>query len=90
MEGTPTAAVWTVRLRGLGCCVGLCRLTLVWSLCRSLSRGEHEAVTEEIEARPAKHLAFHHLEAVDVPTLRRAMEIAWRKRAPKRLISALG
>jgi hypothetical protein len=29
------------------------------------------------------------LEAVDVPTLRRAMEIAWRKRAPKRLISAL-
>ena len=30
------------------------------------------------------------LEAVDLPTLRRAMEIAWRKRAPKRLISALG
>lgn len=25
------------------------------------------------------------LEAVDVPTLRRAMEMAWRKRAPKRL-----
>jgi hypothetical protein len=25
------------------------------------------------------------LEAVDLPTLRRAMEIAWRKRAPKRL-----
>ena len=29
------------------------------------------------------------LEAVDVPTLRRAMEIAWRKRAPKRLTSAM-
>ena len=28
------------------------------------------------------------LEAVDLPTLRRAMEIAWRKRAPKRLTSA--
>jgi hypothetical protein len=28
------------------------------------------------------------LEAVDVPTLRRAMEIAWRKRAPKRLTSS--
>ena len=26
------------------------------------------------------------LEDVDVPTLRRAMEVAWRKRAPKRLI----
>src|SRR5438270_9350199 len=26
-----------------------------------------------------------HLEAVDVPTLRRAIEIAWRQRAPKRL-----
>ena len=29
------------------------------------------------------------LEAVDLPTLRRAMEIAWRKRAPKRLTSSL-
>jgi len=29
------------------------------------------------------------LEAVDVPILRRAMEIAWRKRAPKRLASAM-
>lgn len=28
------------------------------------------------------------LELVDVPTLQRAMEIAWRKRAPKRLASA--
>ena|SRR5437868_6708313 len=27
------------------------------------------------------------LDAVDVPALRRAMEIAWRKKAPKRLIS---
>ncbi len=26
------------------------------------------------------------LEAVDAPTLQRAMEIAWRKRAPKRLV----
>src|SRR5262249_849958 len=70
MAGTSTAAVWTVRLRGLGCCGGLCRLTLVWSLCRSLSRGEHEAATEESQARPAKHLAFHHLEAVDGPLAR--------------------
>jgi len=54
IEDTPTVAVWTVRLRGLGCGVGLCRLTLAWSLCRSLSRGEHEAATEEIQARPAK------------------------------------
>jgi hypothetical protein len=30
------------------------------------------------------------LEVLDAPTLQRAMEIAWRKRAPKRLISALG
>ena len=29
------------------------------------------------------------LEQVDVPTLQRAMEIAWRKRAPKRLASSL-
>ena len=29
------------------------------------------------------------LEAVDVSTLRRAMEIAWRKRAPKRLPSTV-
>jgi len=29
------------------------------------------------------------LEAVDPPTLQRAMEMAWRKRAPKRLISSL-
>jgi hypothetical protein len=28
------------------------------------------------------------LEAVDAVTLRRAMEIAWRKRAPKRLLSS--
>src|SRR5438105_2304534 len=27
-----------------------------------------------------------HLKAVDAPTLRRAMEIAWRQRAPKRLL----
>jgi hypothetical protein len=30
------------------------------------------------------------LEAVDAATLRRAMEIAWRKRAPKRLIQQSG
>ena len=29
------------------------------------------------------------LEAVDAPTLQRAMEIAWHQRAPKHLISAL-
>ena len=31
------------------------------------SRGPQEAAAEEIEARPAKHLAFQHLEAIDVP-----------------------
>ena len=66
IEDTPTAAVWTVWLRGLGCGLGLCRLTLAWSLCRSIARGEHEAATEQIEARPTEHLALQHFEAVDV------------------------
>jgi hypothetical protein len=30
------------------------------------------------------------LEAVDGPTLRRAMEMAWRKRAPRSLVASLG
>src|SRR5215813_10892337 len=64
---TPTAAVWTVRLRGLGCGVGLCRRTLVWSLCLPLAGSPQEAVAEQIEVRPPKHLTFHHFQAVDVP-----------------------
>src|SRR5262249_44175328 len=67
LEDTPTAAVWTVWLRSLGCCVGLCRRTLVWSLCPPLSGSQQEATAEQREACAPKHLAFHHFEAVDVP-----------------------
>ena len=28
---------------------------------------QHEAAAEEIEVRPAKHLAFQHFQAIDVP-----------------------
>ena len=31
------------------------------------SWGQHEAAAEEIEVRAAKHLAFQHFEAIDVP-----------------------
>src|SRR4029434_4937370 len=36
-------------------------------LCRPITWGPHEAAAAEIEARPAKHLAFQHFEAVDMP-----------------------
>ena len=32
-----------------------------------LAGSQHKAAAEQIKARPAKHLAFQHLEAVDVP-----------------------
>src|SRR5262245_59698150 len=40
-----------------------------WACCLrwSLTGSPHEAAAQEIEVCPAKHLAFHHLEAIDVP-----------------------
>ena len=52
-------------LRGLG--VGLGRRTRAGSLCRPITWGPHEAAAEEIEVRAAKHLAFEHFEAIDMP-----------------------
>src|SRR6266436_1533001 len=43
-------------LRGLGGGLG-----------RPIAWGPHETAAEEIEARPAKHLALEHFEAIDVP-----------------------
>src|SRR4029434_6228048 len=42
---------------------------LTWACGLSASRagGQHKAVAEEVEARPAKHLALEHFEAVDMP-----------------------
>ena len=34
---------------------------------RPIAWGPHETAAEEIEARPAKHLALEHFEAIDVP-----------------------
>jgi hypothetical protein len=52
---------------GLGFCVSQCRRTLAWRLGLVLAAGPHEAAAQEIEACAAKHLAFQHLQAVDVP-----------------------
>jgi hypothetical protein len=38
-----------------------------WGLGLSTTWGKHEAAAEEVEARPAEHLALQHLEAVDMP-----------------------
>ena len=54
-------------LCGRGCCVDRCRRTLAWRLGLALAGGPQEAAAEEIEARPAKHLALQHFEAIDVP-----------------------
>ena len=67
MEAPPTASVWTAQLRGLGFSVGLGRRRLACGLCPPPTWGQHEAAAEEIEARAAKHLAFEHFEAVDMP-----------------------
>jgi hypothetical protein len=56
-----------IRLCGRGCCVDQCRSTLVWRLGLALAGGPHEAAAQEIQARAAKHLAFQHFQAIDVP-----------------------
>src|SRR5207248_7535522 len=50
-----------------GHCVDLWLLTWACGLRASLAGGQHKAVAEEVEARPAKHLALEHFEAVDMP-----------------------
>src|SRR5712691_6496074 len=40
--------------------------TLVCGLGLPLAWGPHETAAEEIETRPSKHLAFEHLEAIDM------------------------
>ena len=52
-------------LRGHGGRLGRCLLAETLGL--STTWGQHEAAAEEIEARPAEHLALQHLEAVDMP-----------------------
>ena len=47
--------------------VGVRPLLRVWDTRSPGSRGQQEATAEEIEVRPAKHLAFQHLETVNVP-----------------------
>jgi hypothetical protein len=44
-----------------------CRCTWAGSLGLSPAWSPHEATAEEIETRPAKHLAFEHFEAIDMP-----------------------
>jgi hypothetical protein len=56
--------VW---LCGLGFCVGQCWRPLAWRLGLVLAAGPHEAAAQEIEARPAKHLAFQQFQTIDVP-----------------------
>src|SRR5712692_3223829 len=56
---------WPAWLRGLG--VGRRRRSRVGGLCRPIVWGPHEAAAEEIETRPAKHLALQHFEAIDMP-----------------------
>src|ERR671922_1288744 len=41
-----------------------------WGLGLSTTGGKYEAAAEEVEARPAEHLALQHLEAVDMPLAR--------------------
>ncbi len=61
----PRHTTGSASLRGY--CVDLGRHTWAGRLGLPLAGSPHEAAAEEIEARAAKHLAFQHLEAVDVP-----------------------
>ena len=54
-------------LRHCGFLVGLDRGRLGWSLAWPRLWSPYEAAAEEIEARPAKHVALQHLQPVDVP-----------------------
>src|SRR4030095_3624274 len=63
---TPCASVWTMRLCVLRGCTGWGGLTLPWSLGLSCTGSPQEAAAEEIEMCPTKHLAFQHLQPVDV------------------------
>src|SRR5215475_2855068 len=47
--------------------VGVRLLLRVWDTRSPVSRGQQEAAAQEIEARPAKHLALEHFETIDVP-----------------------
>jgi len=53
--------------RGLGCCKGSYWRTLAWRQGLSIAWGAQEAMAEEIQTRTAKHLAFQHLQTIDVP-----------------------
>ena len=54
-------------LHSLGFCVHLGQRTWAYCLSLPLTGSPQEAAAQEIEVCPAKHLAFHHLEAIDVP-----------------------
>lgn len=60
-EDTPPASVGTRWLRGRGVCTGRCGLMLAWSPWLVFMWGPHKAAAEEIEVRPAKHVALQHL-----------------------------
>ena len=47
--------------------VGVRPLLRVWDTRSPVSWGQQEATAQEIEARPAKHLALEHVETIDVP-----------------------
>src|SRR5438270_13913861 len=53
-----------LRRRCLG--VGVRSLLRGWDTRSPVSRGQQEAAAQEIEARPAKHLALQHLQTIDV------------------------
>src|SRR2546422_4335222 len=55
---------WHAWLRGRGHL--LCRCTREGSLGLPLVGSAYEAAAEKIEARPAKHVAFHHFQAIDM------------------------
>ena len=49
-----------------GHCMALWLLTWACGLREPLAGSQHKAAAEEVEARPAKHLALHHFEAIDM------------------------
>jgi hypothetical protein len=65
MLGEPCPPGWNAWLRGCGVLLGRCMRA--GSQGMPLAGGQHEAAAEQIELRPAKHVALQHFEAVDVP-----------------------